>query len=413
MASSLFGARRLLGTTGALVLLDLLSLTAPAAAQDRLTVDASASMGVATNPFQQTGSTPLALSPTLQLHPTWTSERPLTTLRVEGDVQATFYNRGYGTNESASLQGSGTHKLSEYTTLNASLGYLNTIVGTFNGFQQVPVGPAVPIGADLPVFVNDPALGAIGRRRQSYQGAANIVSMLSPRDQIDVGVSLSANRFGGLAFNDFNYVAPSASYSRTLSEKFTVGAGLTVGFTDYRGSSVGDATIYQPALIVTRVLSDRWTLRATAGAAIVNLTEPLGQHRTSTAFNGSANLCRRDTRWTACFDVARQTVPSSFQGVRTSTTGAATLGYRANANDDLSVVAGYSHASNPIQDIVLGGRRDGSLDFANANVIYSHRFRPAFSGFVNLGYAKAFGDDLKRDANLTASAGVTYRFNGR
>jgi hypothetical protein len=36
-----------------------------------------------------------------------------------------------------------------------------------------------------------------------------------------------------------------------------------------------------------------------------------------------------------------------------------------------------------------------------------------FSGFVNLGYAKSFGDDLKRDANLTASAGVTYRFNGR
>jgi hypothetical protein len=412
MAFHLFGARRLLGTTGALVMLDLLALAAPAAAQDRLTVDASASMSVATNPFQQTGSTPLALSPTLQLHPTWTSERPLTTLRVEGDVQATFYNRGYGTNGSASLQGAGTHKLSEYTTLNASLGYLNTIVGTFTG-GQVPVGPLVPIGADLPVFVNDPALGAIGRRRQSYQGAADIVSMLSPRDQIDVGVAVSANRFGGLAFSDFNYVAPSASYSRTLSEKFTVGADLTVGVTDYLGSAAGDATIFQPSLIATRVLNERWTLKGTLGAAIVDLTEAPGRKRTSTTFNGTANLCRRDTRWTACLDLARQTVPSAFQGVRTTTSGAATLGYRRNATDDLSVVAGYSHAGDPIQTIVPGQQFDGSLDFANANVIYSHRFRPMLSGFVNLGYAKTFGDDLKRDANLTASAGVTYRFNGR
>lgn len=412
MASSLFGARRLLGTTGALVLLDLLSLAAPAAAQDRLTVDASASMGVATNPFQQAGSTPLAISPTLQLHPVWISERPLTTLRVEGDVQATFYNRGYGTNESASLQGAGTHKLSEYTTLNASLSYLNAIIGTFTG-GPVAVGPLVPVGADLPVFVNDPALGAIGRRRQSYQGAANIVSMLSPRDQIDVGVSVSANRFGGFGFNNFNYVAPSASYSRTLSERLTVGAGVTVGFTDYLGSRVGDATIYQPALIATQVLNNRWTLKGTVGAAIVNVNEPLGRQRTSTAFNGTASLCRRDTRWTACFDVARQTVPSSFQGVRTATSGSATLGYRANANDDLSVIAGYSHSGNPIQANVPGQPLDGSLDFANANVIYSHRFRPAFSGFVNLGYAKTFGDTVKRDANLTASAGVTYRFNGR
>jgi hypothetical protein len=169
MASPLAGTRRLLVTVGVLTAFDLLAVMTPAAAQNRLTVDASASVGVATNPFLDVGSTPTAISPTL-------------------DLQASFYNHDYGTNASATIQGSGTHKLSEYTSINASLGYFNTIVGTLNNVR-VPVGIVVPVGSDLPDFVNDPALGGIGRRRQSYQASGNLVSMLSPRDQVEFGVS--------------------------------------------------------------------------------------------------------------------------------------------------------------------------------------------------------------------------------
>lgn len=409
--SFVIGARRLLGTASVLALFDLLVVAPPAMAQDRLTVDASASVGIATNPFLDVGPTPTAINPTLRLHPTWTSDRPLTTLRVEGDVQGTFYNRGYGTNESVNVQGSGTHKISEYTTLNASLSYLNTIIGTLNN-AYVPVGVAVPIGANLPGFINDPSLGGIGRRRQSYQASGNIVSLLSPRDQVEVGGSVSANRFDGTGFNNFNYAAPSVAYNRTISQNLSIGGSLVVGFSDYLRTAVGDATIYQPSLTITRVVSERWTLKGSLGAAIVNLTEPLGQTRTTTSLNGSAELCRRDTRWTACFNASRQTVPSAFQGVRTSTSASASLGYRVSETDDLSFTGAYSHTGGPLQQNV-GSTRDGSLDFANAGATYSHRFRPALSGFASAGYAKTFGDNVKRDANLTASVGVTYRFDGR
>lgn len=405
-------ARRLLGTAGALMLFDLAVLVSPVAAQDRLTADASASIGIATNPFLDAGSTPTAFGPTLSLRPTWVSKRPLTTLRVEGDAQATFYNRGYGTNDSFSVQGLGSHKLSETTTLNAAISYVNAIVGAFNDVR-VPVGPVVPIGATLPGFVNDPALGGIGRRRTIYQASGNLVSILSPRDQIEAGVAVSANRSSGVGLEDFNYAAPSVSYSRLLSEKFTVGASLVVGFSNYLHTATGDATVYQPSLTASRTISESWMLKAALGAAIVNLNEGLGQNRTLTTFNGSADLCRRDTRWTACFNAARQTVPSAFQGVRTTTSGAASLGYKVNEKDDLSLSGNYSHASAPLQRNLITGARDGALDYAGVTGNYSHRFRRALSGFVAGGYAKAFGDGFRRDGNLTATAGITYRFNGQ
>lgn len=416
MTSARPHTRRLLGTAGIIACFDLVAMATPASAQDRLTVDTSASIGIATNPFLAPGSTPAAISPTISVHPVWVSERQLTSLRVEGDVQGTFYNQGYGSNGSVSFRGSGMHKLSEYTTVSGALGYINTIVGTNNGVR-VPVGAAaIPIGPELPNFT-DPALGAIGQRQHSYQGSGDISTMLTSRDQIGMGVTASANRFGSRGgfsnLGDFNYASPNAFYSRSLSETSTVGASFSVGFSNYLGTRVSDATIYQPALTISRTVGERWTLKGSLGAAIVHLNETATQSRTTTSLNGTVDLCRRDNRLTACFTVLRQTTPSAFQGVRTQTSGTTVLGYRVNAQDNVSLSAGYSHASNPLQRIVVGGLRDGSIDFANANVRYSHGFRPALSGFVTAGYAKAFGDGVKRDANLTSQVGVTYSFSGR
>lgn len=421
------------GAIGSVALLSLSILATPAFAQSRLTVDASASAGVATNPYLEAGSTPTAIDGTLSLRPSWVIERPLTTIRIDGGADVSFYDQGYGTNASVTVQGSGTHKLSEYTTLNASLGYTNTIVGSFNNVG-VPIGspllintPTV-IGAttsdvlvpviqpSLPNYVTDPALNEIGQRRRAYLISGGIVTMLTPRDQLAFSVSASANRsnagqtaFGNL--NNFNYAMPSASYSRTISQNFSIGASFGVGFTNYLGTSIGDATIYQPSLTATRIVGERWALTGSLGAAIVNLNEAGGESRTSTNLNGAINVCRRDTRWTACASASRQTVPSSFQGVRTQTSGSVSLSDHINARNDLSFSGGYSHASDPIQPSVIAGPRDGSVDFANASGSYSHRFAPKLSGFVTLGYAKAFDNIARRNANYTALAGVTYRLS--
>lgn len=437
MSTEISLARRLPETIGLTVLVGLSIAASPALAQNRLTVDASASAGIATNPYLDAGPTPTAVNGTLGIRPSWVSERPLTTFRIDADAEVNFYNQGYGTNGSVTVQGSGTHKLSAYTTLNASLGYINTIVGSFNDVG-VPIGspliidiptvvgtPAsdalVPvIQPSLPNFVADPALNGIGRRRQAYLASGGIATMFTPRDQIAFNMAVSANRTNGsnrldrVGFAnvgaDFDYVTPSVSYSRVINSNFNVGASFSVGFTNYRGTSIGDATIYQPSLTATRVVSERWTLTASLGAGIANLNELDGTTRTSTSLNGAASLCRKDTRWTACVSASRQTLPSSFEGVRTQTSVGGSLNYLMNARDNLSLNGGYSHAGDPLQRNIIGVR-DGSTDFVNASGSYSHRFAPALSGFVTLGYAKASDDVARRDANLTALAGVTYRLS--
>ena len=383
-----------------------------AAAQDRLGVDVSASAGVSTNPFLRAGSTPTTGTGTIDVRPSYTLQRPLTTVRLEADAQFTKYTGDYDHNENYTLQGSASHKLSERTSITGAVSYLNSLVGSFVD-SRVPVGVPV-IDTGLPVYVNDPALGGIGQRRQSYQASAGLSSLLSSRDQVNVQLSASVNRFGGLLFSDYNYYSPTVGYSRALGPGFNVGASFTLGRTDYRGTGIGDATVYQPSLTVSRSLNERWTLDAAAGAAIATVREPTGIDRSSTAFNGTLNVCRRDSRWNACLSASRQTLPSAFQGVRTQTSASAFAGYRATAKDDVSLVASYSHAGNPVQQLVIGGPRVGSDDYVTLTGNLSHRFRPRLSGFVSGGYNKSFGNDLfRRNANFTAQLGVNYRFGAR
>jgi hypothetical protein len=419
-------ARRLPLPLGSAALLGLSLSASPALAQNQLNVDLYARGGVSTNPFLENGSTPNAFNATIGARPSWISERPLTTLRLDGNVEATFYDQGYGTNESASVQGSATHRLSEYTTINAALGYVNTIVGSFNGvggYAGVPVStipavtPATPatdtviipiVEPGLPFFLNDPSLGAIGRRRQTYQASGGISTVLSPRDQLSASMSFSANRGGG-GLDDFNYTTPSVAYSRALGERFSVGATLSVGFSNYLGRSVGDATIYQPALTISRGFTSRWTLTASLGAAIVDTDLGALGNDSSVSFNGSASLCRGEERWSACLTASRQTVPSFFQGVRTQTSAGGSLGYRLSANDDLAFNANYSRADEPVVRTPLVGARSDAIEFVNATGSYSRRIGRALWGNIVLGYAKAFDNAAQRDANLTALAGVTYR----
>lgn len=382
----------------------------PSAAQD-LTVDAAVSAGAASNPYQREGDTPTSLSTTVDLRPMWTIERPLTTLRLEGDVSATFYNKGYGTNERVLLRGAGTHKLSEYTTINSELGYTNSILGSVNEIR-VPIGVVLP-DTRLPVLINDPVSGGIGGRFQSYQVVGGISTLLSPRDRLMADVSVSANRYKQSQFQDFNYSSNNVGYSRAIDENFDIGVNFAVNLSDYLKTSIGDATIYTPSFTASMALKKGWTLQASVGAALARVEGLTGDNRSSTTLNGSIALCKRDARWNLCINAARQTVPSAFEGVRSQNNISLSAGYRAGPQDSLSLVASYSHSDGPLDDAAVINGFDGSVDFVVASGNYSHQFRSALAAFVSAAYAKTYGDRLNRDANLTASVGISYRFGAR
>ena len=388
-------------------------LCATAQAQSQWSVDVGAGAGISTNPYQQVGaaSSGATFTGNVSVRPSLVIQRPTTTLTLDGNAAVAFYGSDYGANESFALSSGVQHKLSERTTLTGSLGYFNSILGSYNDVR-VPVGQPV-IESQLPVNLTDPALGVLGRRQESYQGAVGLGSLLSPRDRVNVNLAASATRLGGVAYSDFNYLSPSASYSRAVGEGFDIGASMSVGFTNYLRTRIGDATVYQPQLTASRRLGSRWTIDLAAGAGIASVRNANGTTTNSTSFNGSATLCRRDDRWNACFSASRQTVPSTFQGVRTQTSVSASVGHRLGPNDDLSLSASYSRAGAPVQQNVIGGVRDGGVDYISANGSLSHRFGRALSGFVSLGVANGYERGINRSANFTALAGLSYRFGPR
>lgn len=411
--------------SGALVSL----VAAPASAQERWSVDVAASGGVATNPYQDPGSTPVTGSASIQLSPSYITESALTTWQLSGDIARTeYFQKQYRADQSYALNGSGTHNLSERSQISARLGYVNAIVGGYNGLGVIggrtiipgitpgqpvlpptlePVFPVSPTTGLLPGVITDPSLGGIGQRRQSYQAGAGFNTRLGPRDSFYTNLSVVASRAKG-GFDDYNYVSQGFGYSRTINERLSVSGDVQVSNSDYLGRRLGDTISYQPSLGINYQLNDKTRVSVNAGVSVNRIAENIGT-TTSTSFNGSASLCKQDVRWDACFSLSRSTVPSSFQGVRTQNAASLSFGYRIGPLDSLSLSGSYSRTGAPIGNVVLGPALTRT-EFISARAEYGRTISPRLTAFVNGGVVRTKDDFASRDANLEARAGLRYRF---
>lgn len=418
---------------------------AAAAAQDRLTTDISLSAGAATNPFLQPGNTPPTGTVVLEVTPEYTLRSDRTSLQVQGGVRLAEYTRRYPLNDSYSLRGSGTYRVSPTVQIDGGLGYVNSVIGTAADFFM-PVGTPIgttPIGGDTvggtpvggipaidpigqPGLVDDPALAGIGRRRSAFSANGGIAVALGRFDQLAARASAAATRFpSGVALDEFKTATAGLSYQRTFSRGLTGAITADATMVDYVGGRLADATIYQPGLSVSRTLDIRWTLTAAVGAALVRINAPGGTTRSSTDINGSVGVCRRDTRWNACLTANRATLPSSIQGVRTQTGLSATGSYRVSDFDDLSVNAAYSHVEAPLVRVVgptapvVGTPGTTvpasalSTDFATIGATYARRIGPRLSAFASASATKSDDVFVNRDANIEARLGIRYRIGER
>ena len=149
--------RRLPVVVRSAALLGLSFVASAASARDDLSVDLSAQAGVSTNPFLNVGPASAAGVLTLGVRPTWLSTTELTTVEIDGYAEIALYSKGHSATGNASVQGSATHRLSERTTVSASLGYTNTIVGSYNGFGG-PLG--IPV-TSVPGISTGSAVGSV------------------------------------------------------------------------------------------------------------------------------------------------------------------------------------------------------------------------------------------------------------
>ena len=408
----------------------------PASAQSGLSVDASLSGGVASNPFLQTGDTPLSGSATLEVSPSYLLDMGVTRFAVRGDATLTEYLKRYRNSDSYSLDASGTHQVSERSTLSARLGYVNSVVGAFNDSgiigsgviipgvtSTLPAAPVDPNSAIQPAIspvtlgnvynvTTDPSLGGIGQRRQSYSAGAGYGTGLGPRDRLNLDLSVVASRSGRGSFDDFNYVTQQIGYRRALKPGVDITADFTLGRADYLGRRSSDSVSYLPTVGGSFRLGESTSLNLGVGVSVVrtNLTAP-GATRTSTNLSAQGSLCKQDARTNACLSLSRAAVPSVAQGVRIQSAASLSAGMRVSERGSASVQVSYSRSGEPLGDVTNSTLFVSHTEYVNVRGDYSQRLSQRLSAFVSAGGARVYGDEsVSRGANYEVRAGVRVRF---
>ena len=424
-----------LGATAALAI--GAGVASPASAQERFSVDAALSGGIANNPFLQGGDTSTTASATLTVSPSYSIDQGLTQFAIAGNATVTEYLSRYPNSDSFSVSGMGAHQLSERTSLNARLNYVNSVVGAFNDTGVIGSGLIIP--GVTPVFptatadpntvltpavtpittgiisnlATDPSLGGIGRRRQNYSAGAGISMGLGPRDRIGLDTSISANRTASGALDDFNSVSQQVNYSRAIRQGFDVTAGVVVSHVDYLRRRQFDATTIQPTVGTTYLIAQNTSLSLSVGVSIVKTDlATIGDTRTSTSLSAQGSLCRQSGRVNGCLSLSRTAVPSSIGGVRIQTAASLSGGMRISERSSASASVSYSRSGAPLIDVATTPVLfSGDTEYLSANGSYNRRLSQRVSAFVSAGVSKVYGDQsFGRDPSYEARGGVRVRF---
>ncbi len=375
----------------------------PVNAQSVFTTDVSVATGLSTNPLQSLESTGTSPSITVDVVPRLVVEDALTTYHLDGFLRFEEYLDEVQSTSSYGVNGLVENRLSELTSISANVGFNSSIVGVNDAFF-LPVDPT-----NQPVIVPDIAddIGLIGQnsRRNQLQAGIGLSSKLSSIETINASLAASALRYDDAVFQtDYNYYSQSIGYSRQVSEVGNVGVSLALGETDYLGSSLGDAFTATPTVTWSSRIASDLTVSASLGVAFTRLETGTGR-TSSSDLAGSLNICRNREYNNFCLGASRNTLPTSFGGVRTQTSIDFGYSQRLNRTDDLRISASYSHSSNSIVDDELQ-----AIDYVRGSARFSHRFGDRLSGFVSAGYSDTFGFQIDRKPNFEGNVGISYRF---
>lgn len=377
----------------------------PAFAETEFSTDVSLGVSASTNPYLQTGPVNSSLSGSVTVTPRLTVTENVTSFTLSGFGHIEEYEENFQTNNSFGLSGGVDHSLSERTELRGRIGFDGSIIGVNTNFFNPP---NVFDDNFLPPIADDIALNGTNQRRNSFQGGIGLSHSISELDSISLDVSATAIRFGDMVVQDqYNFFGQNVAYSRILSESTTIGASLGLSQVNYLGQSQGDSNVITPSLTFDQQLGPDFSVSGSLGASFTRVDNGLGK-TSSTDFSGSLSLCRQAETSNFCLNASRQTLPSSFDGVRSQTTFGMGYSKTLTRNDDVSINVGYTRSSNPI----LGPIQvtNSSLEYVSATATLNHRFQDRISGFVSAGYNDSFQSGFSRRANKQVSIGIRISF---
>lgn len=378
-------------------------VTVPARADDRLTVDVSAGVSAATNPFLVAGPDTGAASAFLSIQPQFTRTTPVSTLAIRAYGRIEQYTHRYGTDDAGEVSLQYTRRLSERVTVRGGGAFRTNRSNSLDLLSAR--APGVGVAPIIVVPVND--VTYIGRQLRTYSGSANLGATfaLDPRSSLDIDGAVGFYTFKDPTLSDYRYAQQQIGYGRALSERTRLTANVSVSETDYRRTRVGDSIVVSPLVGVETTLSERLKATVQVGASISSVRQTSGarDHRTTVAFR--ASLCNEKDGNSACLRVDRSAQPTATGGIATFTSVGASFSRRISRQDTLSLDGSFSRTS----DSTL---INGHPTYVAAGAELNHNLKGRLYLFGGTQFSQVFDNGAGRKANFQGRIGVRYQFGG-
>jgi hypothetical protein len=244
---------------------------------------------------------------------------------------------------------------------------------------------------------------------------------LSERSHFQFSSSYDQENFSeesGLRLQSFNYAQASASYDRTLTERWTSNTAVGYGHYDLRETDSTNGNRFVQTS-VSGALGERWTgsaqigySRVSSSARAVLLIGPLYvpiHESSSTGVNSySFNLNRAGDGWSAVLSAARTVQPSALGQVLAQENVSLGIGVPLSERLTFGASVRESEQSDPLQHTVgVGGSRYYAVE-AHANLQWAEHW----SVSVMTGYNwQRLGGQAGNGTNLGATLTLTRQFD--
>ena len=385
--------------------------TTNAAADTRVEVRVSADAGYETNAFLLDNEQSGAFSASVEVEPTVFIEDERSTFRITGSVRLPQYNEGLGLDDSYRLSAGGQTRLDERTTLNANARFQSSRSLLQYNLNNLLGDPLLLEPGEFPeVEFIDPTLAGVRGRNNATGLDASVSRVLSPRDSLSVGVSArqrTTEQFNG---RDYREAGLNLGWGHQLTPRSSLQASVQASKADYLDQSIGDGKFVTSLIGVQYQLSPTMDATGQVGASYTSIEGPEGSNVSSFGFAANGSLCRRGSQSSLCVNAGRRASPTTYAGIRTTTTIAGSYSRALSEFDRLSVSASYARADQIDQDW-LGFETDGSEEIYGASAQWRRYFTDRLSGYLRGSYSNTSGRSRQNsDGNLQALIGISYTF---
>jgi hypothetical protein len=382
-----------------------LLISGAAEARTTLDIEGAATGRVASNPYLVQGTDRSAASIELSLTPRVTINEAEGSISLQGTVRHSEFTRNYPASDAVTATATGDWRLDPRTRATANLGFDESIAGETGNFVRDPSAGAV---------IDDFTLSGLRVRRRLIQSGLGVSHQPDARQNVSLNVFASSTRVlgsrQGLTTGSYATYGGAFAYSRTLSERATVGFSVNSLRYECRSGPACSTFIVQPELTGSLVLARLWTLEGSAGVSIARQRfAPLNDAQTTVSASGSLSLCRKGTRTDFCLTGRREVEPTSGNGAQSTTSLSSYWRYRLSERDSISADVGYADSSGEqLRSLGAGGFR-----YLNARLTGTRQLGPRL--FLNLqaGYANSSSPLVGERANIDGAIGLSFSLGRR